>query len=237
MIDIVRKEIDSSHYYFVEGQYFPGVTSVLDQACPKGEQLLNWMKSNSQEEIERISEESMAFGSKLHDAYERLLNGEELNLADDYKNTKAKRHLVSFYNWFQSTKPTMLETEQTVASLTYKYAGTLDLACQINGELWIIDFKTGSGIYFSHELQLAAYKQAYEEMHGVKVKHVGILRTGSKHKSGYEFKEIVRPFDEFLNVYNLYLALHDGKIPQPPLVNAYPDTIKLELEAETCSVA
>lgn len=228
-IEIVRKEIDATHYYFVDGVWYPGVTSILDEAAPKGYGLLNFFKNNDAESIEKIKEETAEFGSKMHDAYEKLLNGVELNLAKDYPTTKEKKHIISFYTWYNATKPTEIQTEHTIASVKYRFAGTLDLACKINGETWIIDFKTSSGIYMSHEMQITAYKQAFEEMYGVKVAHLGIVRTGTKHKAGYEFKEVTRELKEFLNVYEMYKSLHGGKIPDPPLVDVYPETLKLDL--------
>lgn len=227
---IVKKEIDDTHYYFVDGEFYPGVTTILDQACPTPFGLKQFLLNNTAESAEEIKTTAGDFGSKLHSAYEQLLNGIELNLKEDYPKTKEKKHLISFYEWFLGFEPTKVQTEQTVASLTYKYAGTLDLFCVKDGETWIIDFKTSNGIYWSHELQLTAYKQAFEEMHGIKIDHVAILRTGSKHKAGYEFKEITRSFDDFLNTYKIYLSLNGGAIPEPPLINVYPDTLKLEIK-------
>ena len=65
-------------------------------------------------------------------------------------------------------------------------------------------------------------------MTGSKVEQMFILRTGSKHKAGYEFKEFTTPFEDFINIYKTYLALHEGKIPQPPQVNVYPEYLELE---------
>ncbi len=228
--DIVKQEIDDNHFYFVNGNFFPGVTTILDEAAPTAYSLKKWLLNNTQESADDILAETSAFGTKLHDAYEQLLRGKELSLTTEYKTPKEKKHIASFYEWYRIFNPTALQPEQVVASLKYKYAGTLDLACRINGRLSIIDFKTGSGIYYSHHLQVLAYKRAYEEMYHVRVKDLYILRTGTKHKSGYEFKKIEGKFSSFKNVYRTYLDLHEGKIPDPPLVNSYPDVISLQLE-------
>lgn len=229
-IEIIKKEIDNSHYYFVNGEFYPGVTSILDEAAPMPFALRQWLLNNTQESATEIKDTTSTLGSKLHDAYEKLLNGVELNLKDDFVTLKEKKHLISFYQWFIQAKPKNLKTEHTIASLTYKFAGTLDLACELDGKLTIIDFKTGNAIHWNHGLQLAAYKQAYEEMYEVKVEQIFVLRTGTKHKAGYEFKDMNEvPFTSFENVYKTYLNLHDGKIPDPPLIDVYPDTLKLEL--------
>ena len=232
-IEIIKKIVDESHFYFVNGEYFPGVTSILDEAAPMAYGLREFLKYNTAEQAEEIKTTAMNFGSKMHEAYEKLLKGETLNLLTDYPYQKEKKHLVSFYQWFADNKPTNLEIEFTIASLTYKYAGTLDLVCTINDELWLIDFKTSKALYKTNEYQVAAYKHAYEEMTGKKIDHVALLRTGSQHKAGYEFKEVFTPIEEFVNIYKTYLSLHDGVIPQPPLVNSYPETLKLNSEEVT----
>lgn len=227
--EIVRKEFDNSHYYWVNGEYFPGVTAILDEAAPTPWALKNWMLNNTPESADEIRTTTKDFGSKMHEAYQKLLLGMELDLVNDYPSVKEKKHLMSFQKWFTGFAPdlTSLKPEHTVASVAYKFAGTLDLACYKGGELWIIDFKTTTGIYFSHELQLAAYGQAYREMYGTKLAHIAVLRTGTRHKDGFEFKEITRPFEDFVGVYQTYLSLHDGKIPDPPQIDIYPEKIKL----------
>lgn len=228
-IKIVKKEVDNTHYYFVNDEWFPGVTSILDEAAPMPFGLRSFLLNNTPESAQEIKDMTAGLGSKLHDAYEKLLNGVELNLGADYKTTKEKKHLVSFWQWYKDVKPTEMKTEHTIASLKYKIAGTLDLKCKINGKNVIVDFKTGANIYWSHGLQLAAYKELYQEMTGETIDEIYVLRTGSRHKSGYEFKLITETFDAFLNVYNTYLKLHGGKIPEPPLIDVYPELLKLEI--------
>lgn len=228
---IVKQEIDDSHYYFVNDEFYPGVTSILDEAAPMAYAMRQWLLKNTQESADDILADTSGFGTKMHDAYEQLLKGASLSLISEYKTRKEKKHLASFAQWFEDYKPTDLEPEAVVASLKYKYAGTLDLVCKINGRLTLIDFKTGSGIYYAHHLQVLAYKKAWEEMYHKRIKDLYILRTGTKHKAGYEFKKMEgKKFASFKNVYKTYLDLHEGVIPPPPLMNVYPDEIKLDLQ-------
>lgn len=232
LINIIKKEIDDSHYYWLNDEFVPGVTSIIDEGGPTSYGLKQFFLNNSQESASEISKKALSFGSDMHDAYERLLNGIELNLKNNYQSRDAKRHLSSFAQWFQDYQPKNIQTEQIVGSLEYKFAGTLDCFCVISGETWLIDFKTSAGIYWNYEIQVAAYKQAFEEMEKGKVQHMAILRTGTRHKSGYEFKETTRTIEEFMNIYRTYLSLHDGKIPEPPMMDIYPETLKLEINQE-----
>src|SRR5689334_1112871 len=94
-INIVRKEIDDSHYYYVDGVFYPGVTTIIDEAAPTPFALRQFFLNNTPDSASDISKTALALGSKMHDAYEKLLNGVELNLAGDYQTTKEKKHLLS----------------------------------------------------------------------------------------------------------------------------------------------
>jgi CRISPR/Cas system-associated exonuclease Cas4 (RecB family) len=225
--EITRREFENCHYYFVDGDYYPGVTSILDEAAPTGYGLKQFFLNHTAADAEEIRSESASFGSEMHRLYEELLNGVELDLkARDLKSVK---HLISFKEWYKEFKPHDFKTEMMVYSKKYKYAGTLDFVGTHMGKRWLVDFKTSSGIHFNHEIQLVAYKRAYEEMTGETIDHMGILRTGTKHKAGYEFKEIDRNFNDFFCVYCTFVALHGGKYPSLPvdLLKKHPDKIKL----------
>jgi hypothetical protein len=225
--NIIQKMVDDTHYYWVEGNFYPSVSHILDMAAPKEYGLINFFKQNTPEEIEDISGKAKENGSLVHDACEKLLNGIEIPLKD--YSIKAKKALVSFYEWYNAFKPTSLITEQMVASNIYKYAGTLDLVCTIGDKRILIDFKTNKGsIYFTNKLQVMAYKQAYEETTEEKIDECWILRLGSQHKCGYEYKLIDDvSIKDFQSVFNIYLTMNGGKIEEPPIIDVYPDTLKL----------
>ena len=57
------------------------------------------------------------------------------------------------------SRSAFVSTEKAVWSLN-GYGGTYDLLMMIDGELWLIDIKTGKGLYPEFALQLAAYRWA-----------------------------------------------------------------------------
>jgi hypothetical protein len=101
----------------------------------------------------------------------------------------------------------------------------------LGGKRVLVDFKTNkSSIYFTNKLQVMAYKQAYEETSGEKIDECYILRLGTTHKIGYEYKLIDEvDIKDFMNVYQTYLRINGGKIEEPPMIDVYPDTLKLDL--------
>lgn len=227
---IVRKEINDTHYYFVNDEFVPSVSNILDVAGPKEYGLINFFKTNSPEEIEEKSSTAKQKGTLVHDLIERLLNGLEIPLKD-YPD--AVKKLVAIFNdWYNLYLPTDYSTETVVACMddNFKYAGTLDLICTLDGKKTLIDFKTNkSAIYFSNKLQVMAYKYAYEQTTGEKIEQCYVLRIGSQHKAGYEFKLIDDvTVDSFKAVYKVYLDMNGGKLPTPPVIDTYPDTLKLE---------
>ena len=67
-------------------------------------------------------------------------------------------------------------SEVKVYSKKYKYAGTLDIDAEIDGEPAIVDIKATNGIYLGHKLQTAAYLQARSEETGKDYKERWIIR-------------------------------------------------------------
>lgn len=251
--EIIKVELDTDHYYYLPDiGWVPSVTSILDEAAPVGFGLRNFWKQNSAEESDQIFKQAGEFGSKIHVACEQLLNGETLNLLEHYPTIPEKKSIVAFGKWFGTVNPKSYDSEQVVASTKYVFAGTLDFLGQItranavqalgltktateafiNGEpdkleTWLIDIKTSKYLHYSHELQVAAYKQAVYESLGITVDRTGLLRIPSLHKIGFEFKETKRTVDDYMNVYRTYKDIHNGTIPYPKEIVVYPTTYKL----------
>jgi hypothetical protein len=54
-----------------------------------------------------------------------------------------------------------LATEFQCWNLSVGYAGTADFICRMrDGSVWMVDLKTGKGVYGEHALQLIAYVKA-----------------------------------------------------------------------------
>ena len=84
---------------------------------------------------------------------------------------------------FQSTS---LGSEKKVYSKEYDYAGTIDAIAMINDKYCIVDFKTGAKIYKEAYVQLSAYSQAVEEIHGRSVDLAVVLRLDKEEEKYQE---------------------------------------------------
>lgn len=69
--------------------------------------------------------------------------------------------LRQYLDWLAISGAEILGAEFQTWNLTLGYAGTADLLCRFpDGSIWIIDLKTGKGVYGEHALQLIAYLMA-----------------------------------------------------------------------------
>jgi len=253
--EVIRFDTDISHFYWINGVFAPSVTGILDATMPVPFGLKMFWQTNTKQEADQIFEDAGLLGTKMHDAFEKLLHGLQLNVLKDYPTEREKKILMAFEDWFKAYTPSNFQPEQIVASKKFKYAGTLDFVGKIDGKVWLIDFKTSSGVRLSHKLQVLAYKQAYEESYGIKIDKVAILRLGTLHKgngkakegklkdtgAGWEIqtademnvivdgkkKTVKLTIKDFMRFYQTYLMLNGGKVPEPAEIAVYPETMQI----------
>lgn len=176
---------DASHRYKLDGAWVPGVTTILGvldkPAIPKwaaksvaeyvahnragvehlwdmGERaLVDALKAVPWEQRDKAG----VRGTDVHDFAERIVNGEEIDVPDEYVG-HVESCLAFMDEW--AIKPVLVEA--VVGNRGARYAGKLDLVADHNqGERAIFDYKTAaSGIYKETAFQNAAY--AFAEFHG-----------------------------------------------------------------------
>jgi hypothetical protein len=137
--------------------------------------------------------------------------------------------LYTFQRWFKTVKPQILQNEIVVWG--DGYAGTIDFVARINGELYIIDFKTGQSIWPSYELQLSAYKHAYEMENPMSVPKLAVLQLGYKrNKGGFKFTEIEDQYDLFVAAKRIWQKEHGNEAPSQ---KDYPLVLSLKEDEPT----
>jgi hypothetical protein len=176
------------HLYYFNGQGpWPGVTAitrVLDAPA-----LTNWkMAQVAQTAIagaERLIEDreagrvdaavkylttlsttAMDRGSRIHASIEQILRREPATIDPrDEPAVEGARAWLNQQAMQHGLRP--LEVEAFMLHATLGYGGTCDLIAELDGEVWLLDWKTGSSVAFpdgtvyrDHRLQLAAYKGA-----------------------------------------------------------------------------
>ena len=233
--------LPDSRYYRRNGLYYPSITYVLSY-YPKGKFFEDWLKKvgYSADWIVRKAGEE---GTQVHEMIEDYLNGEELNFLSSNDNPLYNpdvwQMFLKFVEWWDKYKPTLIETEVHLFSDKLKVAGTCDLICEIDGELWLIDFKTSNHIQTTYELQTAVYTQCYEECYGKKINNQGILwlksskRKAAKDKmqgKGWEIVIPKRTQEENIDIFKTVKKLFDLENPNHnPIFTEFKTKVKRDL--------
>lgn len=187
--------------------FVPSVTWITHY-YPKGEAFLRWYAKHGWDEAEALKQAAGDKGSKIHLAIADLLAGNVVRLESKYinKSTGQEEELtpleyeavMSFAEWYAETKPEVLDFEYAVWNNAEGYAGTVDLKCRIDGEVWIIDLKSSQDVHPEHELQVSAYKHAEGEED---VTRLAILQVGYKRNKTKKWK-----FTEVFDTFGVFLA-------------------------------
>ena len=188
--------------------WIPSVTWITGY-YPKGIAYMKWLASHGWDESQALMEEAGEKGTYTHKACEMLLKGSVVRfdtIVDDRCLTTTEyANVMSFVEWFNEYNPKVRKTEFTVFSPDDRYAGTLDIDCEMvfprfEGE-WIIDLKTSSNIWPSHELQLTGYKHAHNPN-----ARIGILQLGYKYnkKKKWKLTEITDQMPLFDATYKIW---------------------------------
>ncbi len=131
---------------------------VADREAGKTDAAAKWLTT--------LSTDAMDRGSRIHGSIESVLRREPVAIdprdeaavagARAWLNQQAKGH---------GFRP--LAVEAFLINESLGYGGTLDLIAELDGEVWLLDWKTGKSVaspagevYRDHRLQLAAYEHA-----------------------------------------------------------------------------
>jgi len=169
--DLTRKQIDESRYYQVDDTaLYPSVTSVI--SFINRAKFADWRQRVGEEEANRKTKHATTRGTDLHLVLEYYLRNQ------DYKSLPCwEKPLIQFMfgaaKFYLDTRlDNIYQQETTMKSDRLCLAGTVDLICEVDGELSIVDFKTSAKPkpeewledYF---VQLSAYWAMFSEATGV----------------------------------------------------------------------
>ena len=205
--------------------------------------LVKWIAQKGLDEAEAIKKAAGDKGSKVHKAIDMWLNGEEIRIDTKIENpsTGEKEELTpeeneifnSFLGFYRDVKPKIISNEYIVWGKGY--AGTVDIKCEINGELGILDVKTSQQIYRTSELQISAYKHADVDLE--KIEKMWILQVGyRRNKNKYKLTEIEDKFKLFLNAQETWAE--ENKNTKPKYIEyptIYPTKEKLDKPKEVAA--
>jgi len=238
---IVQVTIADERWYVKETQdpatdlpifkYVPSVTWIAGH-YPKGIGFYKWLAEKGWDESQAIKSAAGDKGSKVHDAISAILRGEEVRIDSKFLNRSTGELeeltleevtcIKSFVDWRNEVKPESIAWDLTVFSEKYGYAGTIDYICKIDGEVYIIDFKTSAQVWSEYELQVSAYREAMFEIENWPGKggvpadiNLAILQVGyQRNKAGYKWNEVEGKFPLFLAARQIWSAECEGVEPK-----------------------
>jgi len=175
----------------------PSVTTVLDKTADKTA-LIAWRKRVGEAEATRVSNEAAGLGTKVHNALENYILGEDYEIkGNNFVSILARDMTNLMINEGFTGVDEVWGTEIGLIAPGL-YAGTTDCVGMHNGQEAIIDFKTSKKIkpakwvqdYF---LQCCAYAMAHNEMYGTNIRKGVILMVSRD----VELKEYIIEGEEF----------------------------------------
>lgn len=102
----------------------------------------------------------------------------------DYDKDKFRKDAIALYVFFndvyKSGETELAGIEVTLADFKLGFAGTIDLVLKKGDRYIIIDYKTGTGHYRSHELQLEAYRVLLAGYLGISADNIDIYNLNTK---------------------------------------------------------
>lgn len=128
----------------------------------------------AEDSYQRTKQKAADIGSVVHRVLEQVLLGETPKLPlvhDPILAPQLSQDMIDMANncidaglkFFREHDIRVIQAERPVWSATHGYVGTGDLKAVFDGELAILDYKTGKHIYDEYWMQTAAYQMAHHE--------------------------------------------------------------------------
>ncbi len=216
-----RTTVDGKrHYCLPDGSRVPSVTTILDRTKPqeKRDALERWKKSVGVERAQQITTEAANRGTRMHSYLEHYVK------TGDMKDLPTNPYAQP--SWYMAAEVILKGLDRVdefwgvEVPVYYSglYAGTTDCVGIHSGQPAIMDFKQTNKLkkrewiedYF---LQLCAYAQAHNNMHGTTINRGVILMCAQPKtsESTPEYQEFVlegTEFDHYCNEWNKRVELY-----------------------------
>lgn len=212
-------------YYNAAGDKLPGTTTICAIAKESGG-LIQWAYKQGREHERLVAQGKPAprhlydvvdraadIGTLAHECCEADIKGIALPEIPDDKKEAVMMAYGQYQAWKSQTKLKIVGSEVPLVSEKYQFGGTLDFVCEIDGQLCLGDFKTSSAVYPEMLIQLAAYRELWNETQERKITGPSHLLRISKenadfaHHSYGDLSDAWNTFAHLRTVYDLLAKL------------------------------
>jgi len=207
--DLKAKTTEQGRRYFVEGNAYPSVTTVIGEKKKKS--IIEWRRKVGEDEANKISKRATTRGNKCHKLAEDYLSNKPL---DRYRDDVLSLGLFHQIRPYIDRINNIHALEESLYSHTLRLAGRVDCIAEYDEELAIIDFKTSTKFkreewiqdYFSQE---TAYAIMFQELTGLKVKQlVTIIAVETGTPQVFVKKDILTYVPKLKEYIDYYRSIH-----------------------------
>ena len=181
--------------YVYKDTIVPRVTSIISK-CTSNDRLMHWANNLGfkHKSFEKERNSAANIGTLCHENIDAFLESDKHKLPKTLP-IEAKNAYLSFQKWFYDifllADINIVFHEKTL--VCRYFGGTLDGLYNINGKLYLVDYKTSNHISYNYCLQLAAYRYMLLNELNIKIDGCIILQLSKK---SIEYTEYVLNFND-----------------------------------------
>ena len=196
--------------YLIGDNYYPSVTTIVGSVIRKPF-LEKWRGDVGNREANRRRDEAGQHGKNVHLACGLVMQG-VASIPFDLPALHEEQ-VDAFKSWHDLAVDEVLSVEETIANVTYGYAGTLDERAILKGDKLptIIDIKTGHFDEDHNRMQTAAYR-AGDGVTADRRIIVDLKQLKDGMPKIHEFRDHGSDFNAFLWTLGLYNWMRGARI-------------------------
>ena len=152
--------------YEIDGEHVPGTTTIINRFKEQGAlNYWHWDQGRKGLDFRVTKKEAADAGTLAHLMVECDLRGKkwEHGAYPEDIVRKAWGAYAAYTTWKEQSRLLLVSLETPLVSREYRFGGTPDAIVNIGGRFAIVDLKTSNAIYRDYLLQVAAYKQLWDE--------------------------------------------------------------------------
>jgi hypothetical protein len=214
-------DLQHTNYTNATGAELPSVTTIIT-LLDKGEGLIRWAHNLGKQglDYETVRNEAANLGKLVHHMVENFLLGKKTDITgcDPVMLNRAAAYFQNFITWWSKAGLEVVCVEKKLISTKWAYGGTIDIVAKNAKGFYIIDLKTSGKVYDSYWLQLAAYKQLWDENFGTvlpqdKIRKCCIMHVGGEQGAykPYTHDDVSKEFHAFCQLRILWDELEKLK--------------------------
>lgn len=204
-MDELQIQVDRYQY---QGYNVPRVTEIISSMLHE-DYLMIWANNiglykrrKYKDELENASNK----GSYVHNAIEDYIQNNkdlDINTVESQYRFEVSYAYGSFKSWWSIISKRNIKIIMQEQKLVCPwFGGTLDLLIEIDGKIYLLDFKTSNHDSYKYFLQLAAYRYMLKYFYGIEIYGCGIIKLNKKYIGFDEFiidKENPN-YEDFMNL-------------------------------------